>query len=304
MDSSALICKIEQLKEKRDAVILAHYYVKDVVQKAADYVGDSYYLSKIATKLSQKVICFAGVRFMAESAKILNPKKIVLMPENEADCPMAHMVDIKKINTLKNKYSDLKVVCYINSTAEVKEHSDVCVTSANAVDIVRKIDSKNIYFIPDRNLGSYVAKQVPEKNIILNDGYCHVHNDITLYDIHQFKKNKNNIKVLVHPECTHDVLSVADYIGSTSGIIKYATESKDNEFLICTEEGVLHELRAKNPNKKFYTVENCLVCPDMKKITLEKIISCLENISGEITIEEEKRKKAEKCLTRMLELAK
>ncbi len=304
MNTSAMIDEIKVLKKYRNAVILAHYYVKDEIQQVADYVGDSYYLSKVATKLTQKIICFAGVRFMAESAKILNPQKTVLMPEAEADCPMAHMVDIKKIKTLKEEYNDLQVVCYINSTAEIKEYSDVCVTSANAVDIVKKLQSKNIYFIPDKNLGNYVAKHVPEKNIILNDGYCHVHNDISVQAIEKFKKNNSSAKVLVHPECTTDVLQVADYIGSTSGIIKYASESSSSEFLICTENGVLYELKAKNPGKKFYTVENCPTCPDMKKISLEKIIYCLNNMSGEITIPEERRIKAEKCLTRMLELAK
>ncbi len=304
MNALPLNEKISKLKKDRDAVILAHYYTDRDVQEIADYVGDSFYLSKLATKISQATVCFAGVNFMGESAKILNPEKVVLLPELLADCPMAHMIDVDRIKLLRNTYDDLSVVCYINSTAEAKKYSDVCVTSANAVSIVKKLPNKNIYFIPDRNLGRYVAQQVPEKNIILNEGYCYVHEDITADEIISFKKNiAEDICVLVHPECSKDVLNLADYVGSTSGIIKYATESTANNFLICTECGVLHELKKINPDKKFYTLNSCTSCIDMKKITVEKIATCLENMAPEVKLSEDTMLSARRCLVRMLELA-
>ena len=299
-----IVNKIAKLKKERDAILLAHYYVSDEVQAIADYVGDSYYLSKIATTVDQKVICFAGVSFMGESAKILNPEKTVLMPDPNADCPMAHMVDIEQIKAMREQYEDLAVVCYINSTAQIKEYSDVCVTSANALKIVRALPNQNIYFIPDENLGRYIASLVPEKHFIFNDGFCHVHKSITKENVELAKNGRPNAKVLVHPECTLDVLELADYIGSTSGIIKYATESNDKEFIICTEMGIFYELNQKNPDKKFYSVGHRQFCPNMKKITLEKVLACLEQMAPTVEIEEEKRIHSEKPLTKMLELAK
>lgn len=295
--------KITYLKKEKDAVILAHYYVDDAVQEIADYVGDSYYLSKVATSLPGKVICFAGVKFMGESAKILNPEKTILLPEEEADCPMAHMADVEEIRKMKEQYEDLAVVCYINSSAELKTYSDVCVTSSNALKIVKALPNKNIYFIPDENLGSYISTQLPEKNIILNHGFCHVHTSITKENIEKAKKAKPELMVLAHPECKKEVLEEADYIGSTSGIIQYATESKAHAFLICTELGVLYELKNKNPDKEFYSVGHRQYCPNMKKITLEKIEKCLVNMETEVKIPEEQRVLAMKPLKRMLELA-
>ena len=299
-----IVTRIEQLKREKDAVILAHYYVSDDVQAIADYIGDSYYLSKIATEVSQNTICFAGVSFMGESAKILNPNKTVLLPEEGADCPMAHMADIDKIIAMRRQYEDLAVVCYINSTAELKTYADVCVTSANALKIVRALPNQNIYFIPDENLGRYIASKVPEKNFIFNDGFCHVHTSITKENVCKAKEAKPGIQVLVHPECKMEVLELADYIGSTSGIIEYATGSQDKEFLICTELGVLYELKQKNPDKSFYSVGHRQYCPNMKKITLEKIAHCLETMSPTVEIDEETRVSANVSLNRMLELAK
>ncbi|BCN30576.1 quinolinate synthase NadA [Anaeromicropila herbilytica] len=298
-----IIQKIEELKKERDAVILAHYYVNDEVQDVADYIGDSYYLSKIATTVTQKTILFCGVTFMGESAKILNPDKLVIMPDLASDCPMAHMADIDMIDKVRKEYEDVAVVCYINSTAELKTYSDVIVTSSNAVKIVKNLPNKNIFFIPDENLGRYVAEQVPEKNFIFNDGFCHVHTSITKDNLLKAKEAHPDALILVHPECTLDVVKIADYVGSTSGIIDYATNSDTKEFIIGTEMGILYELKKKNPDKKFYSVGHRQFCPNMKRITLEKVYQALLNLSNEVTLEEELRQKANKPLARMLTLA-
>lgn len=248
MDTKA---RILQLKKEKNAVILAHYYVPDEVQEIADYIGDSFYLSKVATEIPAKVIVFCGVSFMGESAKILNPDKVVLMPDETADCPMAHMADEKKIQMVRSQYEDVAVVCYINSTAELKVHADVCVTSANAVKIVKALPNKEIYFIPDGNLGRYVASQVPEKKFIFNDGFCPIHHKLTVQAVKDAKEKYPEAEFLVHPECQTDVLELADYIGSTSGIIDYATASELKEFIIGTEKGVLYELKKKIPIRCF-----------------------------------------------------
>ena len=211
--------EILKLKEEKNAVILAHYYAPDEVQEIADYVGDSFYLAKIAKKSTADIIVFCGVQFMGESAKILNPNKKVLMPDVTADCPMAHMVAQGKIAEMRSKYPDLAVVCYINSTAQLKAQSDVCVTSSNAISIVKALPNQNIFFIPDKNLGGFVAQRVPEKNIILNDGYCPVHAQITAGEVKAEKEKHPNALVLTHPECEPEILMLSDYIGSTSGII-------------------------------------------------------------------------------------
>ncbi len=294
--------KISEWKQKRDAIILAHYYVDDKVQAVADYVGDSFYLSKIAAKAKAQVILFCGVSFMGESAKILSPEKTVLMPDRLADCPMAHMADIGRIQEMRDKYEDLAVVCYINSTALLKTYSDVCVTSSNALKIVKALPNQHIFFIPDENLGRYVASQVPEKHFIFNEGFCHVHKGILAENVKKTKEAHPDAQILVHPECTADVVSLADYVGSTSGIIAFATESGAEEFIIGTEMGVLYELRQKNPGKRFYSVGHSQYCPDMRRITLEKVADALEQMSGTVELDEEIRRKAMKPLERMLEL--
>ena len=301
---SEIVKEIEQLKKEKNAVILAHYYVDDEVQKIADYIGDSYYLAKIAKQSDAETIVFCGVSFMGESAKILNPEKTVLMPDMSADCPMAHMADAEKIKEMREKYEDLAVVCYINSTAELKCHSDVCVTSSNAVKIVKALPNKNIFFIPDENLGRHVAKQVPEKNVILNDGFCHVHVSITADNVRQIKQKYPNALVLAHPECKQEVLDLADYIGSTSGIIDYASKSDNEEFIICTECGVGYELRVKNPNKKFYFAGTKHFCPNMKLNTVEKVCHVLKTGENAVEISDENRKKSLVPLDRMLDMAK
>ena len=299
-----MIQTIERLKKEKNAVILAHYYVSGEVQAVADYVGDSFYLAKIAKNTDAETIVFCGVSFMAESAKILNPDKRVLMPDITADCPMAHMVKDGKIESMREKYSDLAVVCYINSTAQLKTKSDVCVTSSNAVKIVKALPNKNIFFIPDENLGRYVKEQVPEKNIILNDGYCPRHKQMTKEQVAKVKQEHVNALVLAHPECTKEVLDMADYIGSTAGIIEYAKYSQSKEFIICTEQGVLYQLQNDSPDKKFYFVEPCPICHDMKLITLEKIAHVLTTGENEITVSEDLREKSLKPLDKMLELGK
>ena len=277
------IDKIRELNRERNAVILAHYYVDDEVQAIADYVGDSFYLSKIAAKEEAEVILFCGVSFMGESAKILSPQKTVIMPDMQADCPMAHMADIEKIQEMRDKYEDLAVVCYINSTAELKTYSDVCVTSSNALKIVKALPNRHIYFIPDENLGRYVASQVPEKTFIFNDGFCHVHKSIAAENVRAAKEAHPHAPILVHPECTPDV-----------------TEAQ--EFIICTEMGVLYELKQKNPGKRFYSVGHRQFCPNMKRITLEKVADALEHMANTVEMEEDVRLRANKPLERMLEL--
>ena len=294
--------EIQQWKKKRNAVILAHYYVSGAVQELADYVGDSFYLSKIAVGLKETTIVFCGVSFMGESAKILNSHKTVLMPDATADCAMAHMATPETIQAMREKYEDLAVVCYINSTAELKKHSDVCVTSANAVQIVRSLSNHHIFFIPDRNLARFVAQQVPEKHIVLNEGYCPIHEHIALQEVQDLKKAHPSAKILVHPECPQAVCNLADYTGSTSGIIAYATANAAEEFIVCTEIGVYHEQKKRNPDKRFYFPKTEPVCHDMKSITPEKILQVLKTGANEVYINESLRESSKKPLEMMLEL--
>lgn len=296
--------EIHALKKEKDAVILAHYYVEPEVQEIADYVGDSFYLSRVAVGLSEQTIVFCGVAFMGESAKILNPGKTVLMPDLEADCPMAHMADAGTVRRMREQYEDLAVVCYINSTAELKKLSDVCVTSANAVKIVKALPNRNIFFIPDKNLAHYVAGQVPEKHFIFNEGCCPVHEELQLCELLEVKAEHPDAKVLSHPECQEKVLEQSDYIGSTSGIIQYAAESACREFIVCTEKGVRWKLEKDNPGKKFYFTSTEPVCRDMKRNTLDKILHVLKTGENAVEVDAGLRELSKKPLERMLELAK
>ncbi len=296
--------RIKALKKEKDVVLLAHYYVDGAVQEIADYVGDSFYLAKVATKVKESNILFAGVSFMGESAKLLNPSKKVVMVDASADCPMAHMVTKEKIAQVRAEYDDLAVVCYVNSTAEIKSVSDVCVTSSNALDVVRNTKAKNIFFVPDNNLGRYIATKLPEKNFIFNDGFCHVHKSIVKEDVLKAKEARPGAEVLTHPECTMDVLEVSDFIGSTSEIIDYATASDKKEFIICTEMGVFFELMQKNPDKKFYSVGHRQFCPNMKLVTIDKVLNVLETMEPEVILPDDVMETAKKPLELMLELAK
>lgn len=302
MNSS--IERVSQLKKEKNAIILAHYYVNDEIQAVADYVGDSFYLSKIATKAKADTLVLCGVAFMGESAKILNPEKKVLIPDASADCPMAHMATVENIQKIRAEYNDVAVVCYINSTAELKAHADVCVTSSNALKIVRALPNKQIYFIPDMHLAHYVAAQVPEKEFIFNQGFCPIHKEITLDALLQSKQKHPDALVAVHPECPSAVTQAADFVGSTSEIITYVNDSKAHAFIIGTEVGVFYELKTQNPEKVFYTINNHQICPDMKKFTLEKIIRALETGAPSVHMTKEAIAAADRPLKRMLELAK
>lgn len=293
--------KIAALKSQRNAVILAHYYCLPEVQAVADYVGDSFYLAKVAKSVSCSTIVFCGVEFMGESAKILNPEKTVLLPDMQADCPMAHMATVSRVAQMRSQYDDLAVVCYVNSSAKLKAVSDVCVTSANALKIVKALPNQNIFFIPDGNLGRFVAEK-SGKNVILNDGFCPIHNDITPDRVAALKAAHPQAEVLMHPECPQQTLALADYVGSTSGIIERAAASSAPCFIVVTETGVLYELQRRVPNKPFYFPEPLPVCADMKKITLEKVYACLADVQNEVGIPEEIRKKALAPLEKMLEL--
>lgn len=288
---------LKKLKEERDAVILAHYYVDEEIQAVADYIGDSFFLAQKATELKEKTIVMAGVYFMGESVKILNPSKNVLMPDLGADCPMAHMVSVEKIKEMREAYDDLAVVTYINSTAEIKAYSDICVTSSNAAKIVNKLEEKNIFFVPDKNLGAYIKKSLPDKNVILNDGYCPVHDEIDLEDV---KSYKGKVKILAHPECRKEVLDLADFIGSTKAIINKA--GKYDDVLVVTEEGIFTELKKKYPDVKFRKLAKGPICDDMKKLTLDKIIEVLEENKNQVEVPREIRERALKPLEKMLEL--
>ncbi|MGE4352770.1 MAG: quinolinate synthase NadA [Oscillospiraceae bacterium] len=296
--------RIQKLKKEKDAVILAHYYTDGQVQAVADYVGDSYYLSKIANEVSNRVIVLCGVYFMGESAKILNPEKTVILADKLADCPMAHMVTGEKIRKIREEYQDVAVVCYVNSAAEIKALSDVCVTSSNALKIVKALPNQYIYFVPDRNLGRYISEMVPEKKVILNEGFCPVHDRITAEQVERAKKKYPEAVVLAHPECRWDVLKMADYIGSTSGIINFAVKSLSDEFIICTEMGVLYELEQKCPGKKFYPAGENQSCEGMKRVTVEKILEQLEREDNVVEQRGNEFDKANQALAKMLELAK
>ena len=318
-----LVAELERLKRDRDAVVLAHYYVAPEIQAVADYVGDSFALAKLAVSLPQQTLVIAGVAFMGESMKLLNPRKTVLLPNPQADCPMAHMVSRGMVDALRAVYGDdLAVVCYVNSTAAVKSWSDVCVTSSNAVQIVRSLPQRHVLFIPDQNLGGYVAAQVPEKNVILNDGCCPHHHAVTPDEVAALKAAHPEALVLAHPECTDLVLKQADYVGSTAGIIAFAEKSDAEEFIVVTMRGVEAELEkrcngavlagekgaaacaAAAPRKRFYFAEHS-VCPDMASITLEQVVSCLRDPAPEqqVDVPGEFTEPAKRMLDRMLELA-
>lgn len=294
--------EILKLKKERNAVIVAHNYQIDDVQEIADMVGDSFALSKFCADTKAEVIVFCGVHFMAESAKILAPAKTVLLPEIDAGCPMADMVTSQALREFKSSYPSAEVVCYINSSADVKAECDICCTSSNAVKVIRSIQSKDIIFVPDQNLGSYAAQQVPEKNIILWKGFCPTHHRIKPEDVINAREAHPDALILVHPECKPEVVKLADFVGSTKQIIDYASSSEHNKFIIGTEMGVMYKLKKDNPHKIFYMLSNAFVCPNMKKTTLNSILDSLKYNKYEINLGEEIIKKASKCLERMLKV--
>lgn len=298
-----IIKQIQSLKKERDAVILAHNYQLDEVQEIADYLGDSFYLSKVAADIDCRTLVFCGVRFMAETAKVLSPNKVVLLPESDAGCPMADMITADELRSFKAKHPGVPVVCYVNSSVDVKAESDVCCTSANAVKVAASLPGKKVIFVPDKNLGDWVAKQLPEKEFILWEGYCTTHAKVQPDDLMKARENHPAAKVLVHPECDPSVVALADFVGSTSAIIRYAeTSSEQNEFIIGTEMGVMAKLKTLRPDARFYLLHAGLVCPNMKKTRLQSVLNALLHNQYEITVAEQYAQPARKALTRMLEL--
>ncbi len=291
--------KINELKDKKNAVILVHNYQRGEIQDIADYLGDSLGLSQQAKSTKADIIVFCGVRFMAETAKILSPEKKVLLPRDNAGCPMANMVTPQDVLALREKYPRAKVVSYVNTNADVKAVSDVCCTSANAVEVVKNIDSDEIIFVPDRNLGSYV-KRFTDKKMILWDGFCYVHDRISKEEVLSAKKRFPEALLLVHPECRPEVIDVADEVLSTSGMLKFTKKSSAKSFLIGTEEGILYGLKKQNPEKVFYNVGTPRVCSDMKLTHLKDVYVALKEEKNEIILPEDIISAAKKSLEEML----
>jgi quinolinate synthase len=302
MEQKSLIEKINKLKKQKNAVILAHVYQRPEIYKVADFIGDSYGLSKQATETNAEIIVFCGVDFMAESAYILNPTKTVLIPTKQANCPMAAMVDVEGLRQLKAKHPDAAVVSYVNTTADVKAESDICCTSANAVKVVNSLEEKKVIFVPDSNLANYVMRNT-DKQIIPWQGWCYVHNKFSPDGIMKAKAKHVDAKVLVHPECVPEVVDLADEVFSTTGMINYVKESLHNIFIIGTEVGVVERLQQMFPGKTFYQAPPGGTCLQMKKTTLELVLESLENEQFKVVVPENIRVRAQKALDRMLNVA-
>lgn len=304
MNRNRILAKnIRKIKSERNAVILAHLYQPPEVQDVADFVGDSLELSKHARDTKADVIVFAGVSFMAETAKILNPEKTVLIPDPYAGCPMAAMVTANDVLALKAAHPDAAVVCYVNSSIEVKAVSDICCTSANAVRVVRSLPERKIIFVPDQNLGHYVAKHCPDKEFFFSTGFCPTHHQVSLAQLHDAKNEHPNALVLVHPECKPEICDAANFIGSTSQMIEYARTSKAKSFIICTEMGIIHQMQKRSPFKEFFPVHAGMICPTMKRTSLVSIEASLEKNRFIIEIDKQILEKATSSVTRMLNLS-
>ncbi len=301
--TNALQDEIIKLKKEKDICILAHAYQSQDILEVADYIGDSYGLSLEAAKTAQNTVLMCGVRFMAETVKILSPEKKVLLSNPMAGCPMAEQMDVGSVEKLKQQYPDYTAAAYINTTAELKTVCDVCVTSASAVKILRKLENPNILFIPDCNLGAWAAGQVPEKNIRLVKGGCPVHAHISLQDVMRARESHPDAKLLVHPECLPEVSGRADYVGSTTGIITYAKESDAREFIIGTESSIVQHLQFACPDKRFYYLSKGCICSDMKLTTLMDVYHCVSGTGGEeIVLEDEVMDQARRCIEKMIEV--
>ncbi|MFP4364819.1 MAG: quinolinate synthase NadA [Spirochaetia bacterium] len=300
MEKNLLIQRINELKEKHKAVILAHNYQPIEIQDVADYTGDSLGLSIEAGKCNEDVIVFCGVSFMAETAKIISPEKTVLLPAQDAGCPMADMITGEQLKKFKAKHRGAKVMCYVNSTAEVKAESNICCTSSNAVKIAEQAFTREdtILFVPDQNLGTYVADNTG-RNVINWYGFCPTHDKMTVQMVQNAREQHPGAEVIVHPECRMDVIHAADSALSTGQMQRYVTESRTKEFIIGTEIGMIDRLKKDNPGKEFYPVTSNIVCPNMKKNTLEKVLNCLESMSGEVTLDPEISKAAKASIERM-----
>jgi quinolinate synthase len=297
---SELLTELVRLRAKRNAVIMAHTYQRAEVQDAADFVGDSLELSQQATKTGADVILFCGVRFMAETAAILCPDKTVLMPDENAGCPMANMITVRELRQKKEHHPGVVVVCYVNSTAAIKAESDICCTSANAVAVVASIPrSKEVVFVPDASLGSYVSKAL-DRPLILWPGFCPTHHHILAGEVLALKQAHPAAKVTVHPECTEDVIGLADHVGSTTSILEYCHQTDAEEFIVGTEIGILHQLGKQNPGKKFHMLTRLADCPDMKLNTIEKMVWALEDMQPQVRVEPDVASRARQAIERML----
>ena len=301
--SDSIIEKIFELKKKHNAVILAHNYQRGEIQDVADFVGDSLGLSQQAARTDADLIVFCGVHFMAETAALLSPDKTVIMPDEHAGCPMASMITARELREKKKLYPNAKVVCYVNTTAAVKAESDVCCTSSNAVKIVSSIpEDEDIIFVPDKSLGAYVSSCL-DREMMYWEGYCPTHHRILADQIVKMKSEHPDAEVVVHPECTPDVIALADHVASTTGILNYAKSSNSKEFVIGTEIGILHRMKKENPDKTFMPVTPLSDCPNMKLNTLEKLLWSLEDIQFVVTVPEEIAVEARKAIQRMLDLS-
>ncbi len=302
MNKKSLKSLIDYWKRKRQAIILSHNYQRAEVQDIADFIGDSLELSRKAVKTRAKMIVFCGVHFMAETAKILNPKKIVVMPDLTAGCPMADMIDAKTVKKLKKDHPKTKVVCYINTTAEVKAESDICCTSSNAQKVIDSLDCRKVIFIPDKYLGEWVSRK-SYKEFIFYPGYCPIHMRISDKDIIKLKKRHPKAIVLSHPECALPVKIISDFVLSTSQMVKIVKENLNQEFIIATERGIIHQMKKQNPNKKFYSSSSLAICPDMKKTNLFNILNALKDPKNhEILVEKSIANKARVAIEKMLKI--
>ena len=299
-----LIEKINKLKKEKNAVILAHCYQNIEIDEVADYVGDSLYLSQAAAKTDADIIVFAGVFFMAQTAKILCPEKTVLLPNMNSGCLMADMIDVNQLREFKSKNPNVPTVCYINSTAEVKAECDICCTSSNAVNIVKSLNVPEVLFLPDTYLGKWVESKLGNVKVTTYNGYCPTHLRIRKEDILEAREKYPNSKILAHPECSLEVTKNSDFVGSTAAIIKYAKESDCKDFVIATEKGVVDRLKRDCPDKNFVLIKDSIICPNMKWNTLEDIYNSLVNGEHEIKVEKEVSDKALVCIDRMLEVSK
>lgn len=291
--------ELRNLKRDKDAVILAHYYVNKDVQKIADFVGDSFFLAKKATTVKEKNIIMAGVYFMGETMKILNPDKHIYMPDMQADCPMAHMISVEEIGAMRQKYNNLAVVCYVNSTAEIKAHSDYCCTSANVEKVLAAIREKNIFFVPDGNLGHNVKDKFPEKNIICHTGCCPIHHSVQAKDVLKLKEAHPDAPVFAHPECSPEIMKYVDVQGSTGGILEAVANSDAEDCIILTEEGIRWELECRFPEKNFHFHE--MICEGMKRVNLKDIESILKGEKDELFVPDEISVRAKRALDNMLD---
>lgn len=308
MDVKAMQEEIREMAREKRAVLLAHYYQRPEVQDIADFVGDSLELSRKAANTDADIIVFCGVRFMCETAKILSPHKKVLHPNPESGCPMADMVSAQQVRELREKHPDAEFVAYINTTAEVKAEIDLCVTSANAPKIIKKLKSKKIVFLPDQALGSWIAKQVPEKEFIIWKGFCPPHFEFTARDVLKLKEKYPDAKVAAHPECHPKVIEMADFVGSTSQIIRYATSVEAKRIIVITEVGLKHTLQKKDPSREYIfpeTMNYCgtVYCCTMKGITLPKVYETLKEEINEVTLPQDIIERARRPIERMLELS-